>query len=217
MKRLIILLFALIAGHAQNAAAQTWNEWFSQKKTQKKYLLQQVAALQVYIGFAKKGYEIAQKGLTTISNLKDGESNLYSDFLGGLKGVNPAIKNYARVADILALQVKIIQTYHRDYRRIKELNHSGTSELNYIKRVYNRVLTDCEHAVDELITLTSNKKLELTDDQRIQRIDQLYHDMQERHDFTQSFGRDALILQQSRADDERNTEQIKGWIQNPRN
>ncbi|WP_288878889.1 hypothetical protein [Pedobacter panaciterrae] len=217
MKRLLIILLIFFATHPGNVAAQTWGEWFSQKKTQKKYLLEQVAALQAYIGFAKKGYEIAQKGLTTISNLKDGEFNLYNDFSGGLKRVNPAIKNYARVADIIALQVKIIQTYHKDYRQIKGLNHSGSDELDYIKRVYNRMLLDCEHAVDELITLTTASKLELTDDQRIQRIDRLYEDMLHRHDFTRSFGRDAVLLQQSRADEEKNTEQIKGWIQNPGN
>jgi len=217
MKRLIIILLILFVTHSGNAAAQTWNEWFSQKKTQKKYLLQQVAALQVYIGFAKKGYQIAQKGLNTIGNIKDGEFNLSRDFFGGLSSVNPAIKNYARIADILALQVKIIKTYRRDYQQIKDLHHSGGNELAYIQRVYNRMLADCEHAVDELITLATNGKLELTDDQRIQRIDRLYQDMLNRHDFTQSFGRDALILQQSRADEQRNTELIKGWIQNPGN
>jgi len=217
MKRLIIILLILFVTRSGNAAAQTWNEWFSQKKTQKKYLLQQVAALQVYIGFAKKGYQIAQKGLTTIGNIKDGEFNLSRDFFGGLSSVNPAIKNYARIADILALQVKIIKTYHKDYQQIKDLHHAGGNELAYIKRVYSRMLADCEHAVDELITLATNGKLELTDDQRIQRIDRLYQDMLNRHDFTQSFGRDALILQQSRADEQRNTELIKGWIQNPGN
>ncbi|MBK8310917.1 MAG: hypothetical protein IPL04_08535 [Chitinophagaceae bacterium] len=33
---------------------QTLAEWTQQKKTQKKYLLQQIVALQVYIGYAKK-------------------------------------------------------------------------------------------------------------------------------------------------------------------
>ena len=43
--------------------AQTWAEWFQQKQTQKKYLIEQIAALQVYLGYAKKGYDIASKGI----------------------------------------------------------------------------------------------------------------------------------------------------------
>lgn len=47
----------------QLAEAQTFDEWFRQKKTQKKYLVQQIAALKVYLGYLKEGYEIAQKGM----------------------------------------------------------------------------------------------------------------------------------------------------------
>ncbi|MBK8088802.1 MAG: hypothetical protein IPK31_13170 [Chitinophagaceae bacterium] len=53
MKKIILL--PVIATFLFNAAnAQTLNEWVNQKSTQKKYLLQQIAALQVYIGYAKK-------------------------------------------------------------------------------------------------------------------------------------------------------------------
>jgi len=198
-----------------NASAQTWDEWFSQKKTQKKYLAQQIVALQAYIGFAKKGYEIAQKGLGTISNLKNGELNLYRDFFGGLKGVNPAIKNYARVADLLALQTKILLAYRRDYTALKDHPGAVNNELDYIKRVYERVLKDCGNAVDELITITASNKLQLTDDQRLERIDRLYHDMQQRYAFTESFGAEALLLQRSRTADEKTAHDVKLWYKIP--
>jgi hypothetical protein len=47
-------LFALPLLFVQVSTAQTWSEWFSQKKTQKKYLLEQVAALKIYAGYLKK-------------------------------------------------------------------------------------------------------------------------------------------------------------------
>lgn len=56
---------------------QTFHEWFRQKKTQKKYLIQQIAALKVYLGYVQKGYSIAQKGLTTVSNIKKGNFDLH--------------------------------------------------------------------------------------------------------------------------------------------
>ena len=71
---------------AGTVEAQTFSEWFRQKKTQKKYLLQQIAALQVYIGYAQKGYRIAKEGLTTIGGFTKGEFDLHSDFQKLCKG-----------------------------------------------------------------------------------------------------------------------------------
>ena len=53
----LLILFVLAGGLSQ---AQTFNEWFRQKATQKKYLIQQIAALQVYLDYVQKGYAIAQ-------------------------------------------------------------------------------------------------------------------------------------------------------------
>ena len=59
-KQFLIILFAVVS---TSVKAQTFAEWFQQGATQKKYLLQQIAALQVYIGYVQKGYSIAKKGL----------------------------------------------------------------------------------------------------------------------------------------------------------
>jgi uncharacterized membrane protein YobD (UPF0266 family) len=79
MKRLFTLvLFALLSSGVK---AQTFAEWFRQGATQKKYLLQQIAALQVYIGYMQQGYSIAKQGLNTISDVNNGEYNLHKDYL----------------------------------------------------------------------------------------------------------------------------------------
>ncbi len=62
------------------ANGQTFGEWFRQKKTQIKYLLERIAQLQVQIELLKKGYKIVDNGLRTIHQIKDGEFNLHKDF-----------------------------------------------------------------------------------------------------------------------------------------
>jgi len=104
MKLLFVLL---LISKSFFSFGQTFEEWTQQKKTQKKYLLQQIAALQLYLGYVKKGYEVVNKGLITVRNIKNGDFNLHRDFLGSLKRVNPKIKKYAKVADIIAYQVRI--------------------------------------------------------------------------------------------------------------
>ncbi len=194
-KSLILFLFVMFETTTQ---AQTFAEWFRQKKTQKQYLIQQVAALQVYIGYAQKGYSIAQEGLNMIGDFKRGEFNLHTGYFNSLKNVNPKIKQYAKVADIMAMQVAIIKGYNRTRRQMQESGAFNGKELDYIIRVLGRLLDDCENTLDELITVTTDGNLEMKDDERLERIDILYQDMTDKYTFSQSFSNETMVLAASR-------------------
>lgn len=196
MKKLLLFIVFIIT--ASSTKAQTFEEWYRQKNTQKKYLVQQIAALQVYIGYARKGYSIAQKGLTTIGALKNGEYNLHTEYFNSLKSVNPKIKNYTKVANIISCQVKIAQNYNKTYRRLQESNAFSSNEISYIYHVYGRLLEDCSKKIEELIAITTNNEFEMKDDERIKRVDALYQDMQDKYSFIQNFSNEAFILANSR-------------------
>ncbi len=104
------------------ASSQTWAEWTQQKETQKKYLLQQITALQIYLSYAKKGYDIASKGINTVRNIKKGDFNLHQEFFSSLKNVNPKISRYVKVADIIAYQVRIIKQTKQTIQGIRDSN-----------------------------------------------------------------------------------------------
>ena len=191
----LIIILLLYFGNAQ---AQWYDEWFRQKKTQKQYLINQVVALQGYIEVAKKGYDIAQKGLTTIGNIKDGDFNLHSDFFGSMQGVNPSIKHYAKVADIIAMQVDILKNYKQDYKRLQTGGMLNTKELAYVGKVYGNLLEDCVRITDELILLTTDAQVEMTDDQRLQRIEILYREMKGNQAFSRRFSGETQWLAASR-------------------
>ncbi len=57
----------------------------------------------------KAGYEILFKGYSTIKDLSEGNFKLHEAFLDGLLQVSPAVKNYARVKDIVQAQLAIIK------------------------------------------------------------------------------------------------------------
>lgn len=200
---LTCLFLAFCASHCQ---AQWFDEWFRQKKTQKKYLAQQIVALQAYGKVAWDGYKMVGKGLTVIGDIKDGEFNLYRDFFGSLKGVNPAIKNYAKVADIIALQVKTLKAYSKDFSKMKSNPYLRKDELDYINSVYQRLLGDCSRLLDELAMVATDNKVQLSDDERIQRIDGLYKEMQDNYAFSESFGKEVLILGAGREKEQHETE-----------
>lgn len=186
----IILVFLLVGFFKGNIQAQA---------KQQRMLLQQIAALQTYIGYAQKGYSVAKKGLGAISDFKRGEFNLHGDYLTSLKQVNPKIKKYAKVAEIIALQIKIIKNSNSLYRQTQQDDLFYGDEVDYIKRVFERVLENSDDNLDELLTIVSDGKLEMKDNERITRIDIIYQNMLDNYTFSESFNNQTKLMALSKA------------------
>ncbi len=193
MKKTIVMLGVYLIS-LFSAGAQTWAEWTQQKETQKKYLLQQITALQIYLSYAKKGYDIASKGINTVSNIKKGEFNLHKRFFSSLKNVNPKISSYAKVADIISYQVRIIKQTKQTIQGIWEAKQFTTDELNYCKKMFDNLLEECIKTIDELFMIITSNQLEMKDDERIKRVDKLYLDMQDKYAFCSSFSEEMGLL-----------------------
>lgn len=199
MKQLVFLFFLVLAISTVKGQAQNTAEWLRQKNTQKKYLLQQIAALQIHLESIKKGYRIARTGLHAVSDLKNGEFNLHSLYIQSLKKVNPTIRKYGRIAEISATQVKILKDYKALKDRIQADGMYSRAELDYIDRALGSILDNCEQVISDLIDVLSDGKLELKDDERLERIDKLYNAMQENADLSRSFSYEVMGISQNRA------------------
>ena len=198
MKKIITLL--LLTCCIQSSQAQTFAEWFQQGKTQKKYLTEQIAALQFYIGIAKEGYKAAGKGLQTIGDIKNGDFNMGNLYFSSLKAVNPAIAAYPKAKDALLLQQATLGVISKSKRQASVSGAFSAGELSYIQSVYQRLAANCDQTVTELEAITSQGKLEMKDDERIERIDKLYLDTQNQYRFVMHFseGLSVLAVQKSR-------------------
>ncbi|OXA73301.1 hypothetical protein B0A67_04485 [Flavobacterium aquidurense] len=184
---LLVLFTALTTGNLQAQAKQ------------QRMLLEQIAALQVYIGYAQKGYSAVKKGLNTIGDFKRGEFNLHTDYLNSLKTVNPKIIKYARVTEIIGLQIKIMKSYKSFYLQIRQDDLFHGNEVDYIRRVFERLIKNCDTNLDELLTIVTDGKLEMKDDERMKRIDMIYQNMLDNYAFSESFSNETKILAVSKA------------------
>jgi hypothetical protein len=193
MKKITILLVALFA-ISNNIYSQTTAEWTQQKATQKKYLLQQIAALHTYISYAKKGYDIASQGVNTVRNIKQGIFNLHRDFFSSLKNVNPKISGYVKVTDIITLQLRIIKQTKQTIQGIIEPKQFTNEELEYCKQVFENLLDECTKTIDELIIVTTSRKLQMKDNERLKQIDNIYSNMQDKYSFCSSFSDEMGLL-----------------------
>ena len=191
--KISIIIFLLILFSAKTDG-QTLEEWIQQKKTQKKYLLQQISGLQLYIGYLQKGYSIAGKGLSFIGELKKGEYDLHQDYFANLKSVNPTIKNYVRIADILSIAFQTLHSSKSAFKGIKRSKVLTQKELNHIQAVYGRLLNASSNTISELMDVITSGKLQMTDDERISRIELLYDDVQDQYKFSQRFNSENKLM-----------------------
>ena len=202
MKTLLIILLTTMATVTR---AQTWNEVFKQKETQKKYLIQQIAAMKLYAGYLKKGYDIANKGINSIKDISKGEFDLHQSFFTSLKMVNPAIAGNSKIAQVIAWQM----TISKDLLALSCRTELPPSDKSYIRQVRLKVMKECEQDMEELLLVITQGKLEMKDDERINRLDKVYESMKDKYQFTQSFSNQVKTLSLQKEQEERNNEASK--------
>lgn len=190
MRRIIIAVILLI--NACRVNAQTFEEWFKQKEMQIKYLVEQIGALKAYSEVVNKGYDIAHNGLTNVSSNKEGDYRLHSNYFLSLWKVRPDIKSYSKVVCTYSMKTDI----EKQYRLIKSsiTGFLNDKEKSYVNSVYADLVSGCNALADELQMITNDDQLQLKDDERIQRIDEIYFQMQDRYRFSQSFANEIKLL-----------------------
>lgn len=180
MRMAMILLFTSIMIQAH---AQTFAEWFKQSSTQKKYLLQQIEALQVYSGYLKKGYSIAKGGLGSITGSLWSENGLHSTYYNELKKVNPMVAKDSRVTETVRWQADIMHLLNQ-WTLIDGLS---PDEKLYLQQVRSSVYKDCEEVLTNLQNVVSDGKMEMSDADRLKLIGKLHTEMLANYRFAVGF------------------------------
>ncbi|WP_207428916.1 TerB family tellurite resistance protein [Pedobacter sp. SYSU D00535] len=148
----------------------------------------------------KKGYEIVSKGYTAIKDISEGNFNLHDAFISRLLAVNPAIKNYKRVPDIINHQKNIVKEYRQAFNQFKNSGTFSSSEINYLGDVYANLFNQTLQNLDELATVITASKLSMSDDERLEAIDRIFADTEDKLQFLRDFNRktNILVIQRTR-------------------
>ena len=200
-----IILFITVVVQSKG---QTFSEWFRQNTTQTKYLVEQIAALQVYADYLEKGYSIVHTGLSQIKNIKEGDIGLHADYFSSLRNINPTIKGYKRVNDIIDLKLEIESISSRVLKQIKTVKVINAVQRDYIGLVFKNLMEGCEEDVRLLVQLLSPNGFDLKDEERVKKIDELYKDMQEKYLFSRAFENKIKQLQLSKLVEQKEIEMM---------
>ena len=202
---LILSLLMLITARSE---AQTLKEWFRQKRTQKEYLLTQIAANQLYFDLLKKGYRIVHTGIGLVGDLQRGELNLHDRFFGSLRAVNPSVRRYARIPETVALKLKILSQCAGLKYTLNKHELLSKQEVIYTHQVIGRVNKASEESFLGLLDLLEEGKMTLQDHERISRLQQIHKELSDQYEFLKRFSQDIDLLIINRAEESKDVSEL---------
>lgn len=197
----VCLLFCLLGLSVVSARAQ------SQEVQQLLLNVEKLSQLKNILSDMKRGYEVVSKGYNAVKSIARGNFSLHEVFLDGLWLVSPEVRKYYKIAEIISYQKDLVSEYKSAYKRFSSSGNFSASELDYLSKVYGGLLSESMDNLDQLATVITANKLRMGDDERLQVIDRVFDQVQDKLVFLRSFNRKAGLLGMQR---EREKADIRG-------
>jgi hypothetical protein len=199
----ILLIFFIAMSKAEKSSAQ------AQEMQQLILDIEKLTQLKGILSDMKTGYQIYQQGYGSISQLSKGNFDLHSVYLNGLLSINPTVKNYGRVAEIITQQASLLSEYKSAYKQFRQSGTFSANELSYMSDVYTQLITQSLENLDELTNVLTAGKLRMSDDERMRAIDRIYASSSDKLQFLRHFNRQGVILSLQRTKEIGDTHTLK--------
>lgn len=147
----------------------------------------------------KKGYELLSGGYKMVKDMSAGNFSLHKTFLDALMQVSPVVRNYKRVGDIINFQMMLMKESKNGLNRFVKSGNFSEKEINYFEKVYGNLLSQSLRNLDELTMVLTADKLRMSDDERLQAVDDIYLQMQDKLLFLRNFNATSNVLALQRA------------------
>lgn len=161
----------------------------------------------------EKGYTTLSSGYSRIQNIASGNFTLHEAFLDGLLQVNPTVKNYHKVAEIIAYQIKLVKDYKAAISQFKSSGHFTAEEISYLSSVYGNLFKTSLQQLDELTMVLTAGTLRMSDEERLTSIDLIHEEMQDKLNFLTAFNQETRILAISRSRENQELNGIRNLYQ----
>lgn len=203
MKTITIVIFLFAGMNSFRIQAQ------SQEAAQLVLKYEKLLQLEEILDSMYKGYKILTKGYNTIKDIAEGNFNLHKVFLDGLFAVNPSVRNYKRIPSIIQYQQFLMRDYKRAFNRFKNDPNLTVREIKYLEHVYEYLFKQSLRNLDELLMVVTATKLRMSDEERLQAIDRIYLDMENKIVFLKVFNNSTQMLAIQRARENHDVETLQ--------
>lgn len=157
------------------------------------------------------GYTILSKGYGAIRDISKGSFDLHKAFLDGLLLVNPVVKNYRRVAEIVRLQEQIVGEYSSAWALFRADPHFTPDEVLFIGNVYGGLFSQTIKNLGDLANVLTDGTYRASDAERLEQIDGLYRQMAGSQAFITNFNNGTALLSLQRSADINEYEAVRQW------
>jgi len=192
MKKIVIILLLVIGITAttQKANAQS----ISQDIEQLVLDIEKLTQFKAILSDMKTGYTLLTQGYNQVKDISKGNFNIHSAFLNSLMAVSPEVRKYGRIADIIIAQASIVSEYKYTWKQAKASGHFNVQELLYMNGVFTQLLNQSVNNLTDLANVITAGKLRMSDAERLQSIDQIYSDTQNKLVFLRDFDNKVAVL-----------------------
>lgn len=205
----IIFAFLMISVQALPARSQ------SAEVVQLLLNVEKLAQFKTILKQMKQGYNILQGGYRNVKDLSAGNFNLHKTFLDALLRVSPTVRRYHKVADIIQMQLNILETCRTFNRQLNKKKLFQGGELSYLLKIYQGLLDRSLNNLEELVLVLSDRVLSMNDSERLHAIDGIYDEMQEMTIFLRKFSNDSKLLLLQRKKEVNDVRSIRKQIEQP--
>lgn len=141
-----------------------------------------------------KGYKILTSGYNTIKDLAEGNFSLHKVFLDGLLEVSPTVKKYKRVVETISAQRQLVKEYKEAFSGFRSAKIFNQSDLDYLGSVYQNLIERSLKNLEELLMVITSGQLRMNDAERLNAIDRIYADMQDKLQFLRYFNDKTTLI-----------------------
>jgi len=190
LKGFLLSLFLMMAfvATATKAKAQT------QDVQQLILDIEKLTQFKAILSDMQTGYTILTQGYGAVKDISEGNFNLHSAFLNSLMAVSPEVRKYGRIADIISNQANIVSEYKATWKQANASGHFNAQELVYMNSVFNQLLNQSVDNLTNLATVITAGNLRMSDAERLQAIDHIYSDTQNKLVFLRHFDNHVAVL-----------------------
>jgi hypothetical protein len=140
--------------------------------------------------------------LDEITDWVERQRVLYKDYFEELQKVKLVLTYYHKVKEITGLQLSLVKEYKRSLDGIKQDLHFSPDEVSYMGEVYSGIIDKSLKNLDGLYLVINSFTTQMTDEKRMEIIDEVKEAIQKNYDDLRSFSTQNIQLSLARAKDQ---------------
>jgi hypothetical protein len=119
-------------------------------------------------------YQILTQGYNQVRNVAEGNFTLHEAFLNRLVQVNPKVRTYYKVGEIIRMQSQFLEGIVQAKREFRLGNFLEEREMQQVERMFGQLSSSSLSLLEELMLILSDSQLQMNDFERIQAIDRVH-------------------------------------------